>query len=238
MTPGILTTSPASGSVSVAGSSSYSVSLSTANNIGAVTYVQDPLGQFSRLSFDSATGVVTTTGTLAVGTYAINGTTSDAYGDTGTWSFALTVTPETLDTTPISDAVSVPNSASYSENLSTTGNTGSVIYTQDPSGQSPQLSLHPTTGVVTTTGTLAAGTYAINGTSSDPHGDTGPWSFDLAVTPGTLTTTPASDSVGVANSASYVENLVTTGNTGSVTYAQASLGQSPQLLPRSHHGCH
>ena len=161
------------------------------------------------------------------------------------------MTPGTLTTTPASDSVGVANSLLYVENLVTTGNTGSVTYAQASLGQSHSFSLNPTTGVISTTGTLAAGTYTISGTTSDSYGDTGPWSFNLAVTPGTLTTTPASNSVRVAGSASYVENMSTTGwwsslqsdslpcgrseddsvqvrpllvtgNTGSVTYTQAS----------------
>ena len=84
VTPGILTTSPASGSVSVADSAAYVADLATVGNIGSVTYVQDPLGQSPQLLPRSHRGIVTTTGALATGTYAINGTTSDAYGDTGT----------------------------------------------------------------------------------------------------------------------------------------------------------
>ena len=55
----------------------------------------------------SPSGVITTTGALATGTYDINGTVTDTNTDSGTWAFALTVqsptpitTPTIVDTTP------------------------------------------------------------------------------------------------------------------------------------------
>jgi len=39
----------------------------------------------------SSHGVITTTGTLAVGSYNIKGTTKDRYGDHGTFRFTVTV---------------------------------------------------------------------------------------------------------------------------------------------------
>ena len=40
----------------------------------------------------SADGTISTTGALAPGLYTVAGTDSDGYGDTGTWTYALTVT--------------------------------------------------------------------------------------------------------------------------------------------------
>ena len=40
----------------------------------------------------SSTGAISAPGTLAVGTYTVSGTDSDTFGDTGSWSFTLTVT--------------------------------------------------------------------------------------------------------------------------------------------------
>jgi hypothetical protein len=42
----------------------------------------------------SSGGVITTSGgPLAAGTYTFSGTDTDSYGDSGTWSFTLTVSP-------------------------------------------------------------------------------------------------------------------------------------------------
>jgi len=39
----------------------------------------------------SSAGAVTTSGTLATGTYTVSGTDSDGSGDAGTWTYILTV---------------------------------------------------------------------------------------------------------------------------------------------------
>ena len=65
--------------------------LATSGSIGPVTYVE----QLSAHSTDvlvGASGAVTTAAGLAVGAYTVGGTTSDAYGNTGSWTYALTVT--------------------------------------------------------------------------------------------------------------------------------------------------
>jgi hypothetical protein len=41
----------------------------------------------------SSRGQITTTGTLALGTYTATGNMSDAFGDTGAWVYTLTVDP-------------------------------------------------------------------------------------------------------------------------------------------------
>ena len=63
--------------------------LSVSRNNGAVTYTQT--SGSPRLTV-SATGLVSTAPTLAVGTYVARGTTSDAAGDHGTFVFMLRVT--------------------------------------------------------------------------------------------------------------------------------------------------
>ena len=39
---------------------------------------------------------VSAPGTLAVGSYTVSGTDTDNFGDTGTWTYALTVNPRTV----------------------------------------------------------------------------------------------------------------------------------------------
>ena len=48
----------------------------------------------------SPSGVVTTTGTLAAGGYTVSGTDANGLGDTGTWSYTLTVTAVTMTQVP------------------------------------------------------------------------------------------------------------------------------------------
>ena len=128
----------------------------------------------------SSTGAVSVSSTLAAGTYTVSGTDSDAFGDTGTWSFTLTVNGVSISQgAPASDSVSTSGSSSYTNLLSTTGQTGTVSFvtTSTPNGVTVS-----STGAVSVSSTLAAGTYTVSGTDSDAFGDTGTWSFTLTVT--------------------------------------------------------
>jgi hypothetical protein len=79
--------------VTVAGSPAFTVQLRTTGNIGAVTFTKT--GGSAGLNVSSH-GEITTTGTLAMGTYTATGTMSDAFGDTGTWAYTLTVKAVTI----------------------------------------------------------------------------------------------------------------------------------------------
>ncbi len=79
---------PMSGSTTAASSSHFSAQLVTSGASGAVTYTQS--GGNSKLNV-STTGLVTVAGSLNAGTYTVSGTTSDAAGDSGTFTFSLTV---------------------------------------------------------------------------------------------------------------------------------------------------
>jgi hypothetical protein len=63
-------------------------SIAVQNSIGAVTLVTTASSPDLTVS---ASGLIATTGTLSLGTYIDSGTDSDAHGDTGSWSFTLTV---------------------------------------------------------------------------------------------------------------------------------------------------
>ena len=80
-------------------------------NLGAVNYVQTS-GTPNVLV--SATGLVTTAGTLSPGAYHVTGTTTDPTGDEGTFTFVLTVTKATT-TPPVTPPVGLP--ASVEETL-------------------------------------------------------------------------------------------------------------------------
>jgi hypothetical protein len=141
----------------------------------------------------SSTGAVSTKGTLAAGTYTVSGTVTDAYGDSGTWSFTLTVTASTItQTAPTSAAVKLTQLAGFKTQLNVTGNLGTVTYTEATSADSGDV-LVSATGQVTAKSTLAVGTYTVSGTVTDAYGDSGTWSFTLQVmhlSPGVLGVSP------------------------------------------------
>lgn len=79
---------PVSGSATSATSAKFTTQLVTSGNAGAVTFTQSA-GSPSVVV--SSSGAVTTSGALKAGTYTASGTTKDASGNTGTFTFSLTV---------------------------------------------------------------------------------------------------------------------------------------------------
>ncbi|MDE3222288.1 MAG: hypothetical protein KGL79_02515, partial [Acidobacteriota bacterium] len=137
----------------------------------------------------SPSGLVTTSGALAPGSYVTRGTTSDASGDQGTYFFNLVVNPVVVtpitQSAPLQASTTSTNSAAFTDQLVVTGNQGLVTFTQTSGAPSLVVS---SSGFVTTSGALATGTYDVQGTTSDPNGDQGTFSFTLDV--GVVATTP------------------------------------------------
>ena len=69
--------------------------ITVANNLGAVTFTQTSTPDSLTISGDQ----IATTGKLAVSVYTVSGTDRDTNGDTGTWTFTLTVANVTADLT-------------------------------------------------------------------------------------------------------------------------------------------
>ena len=86
---GVITqTTPTSGSVTTTGSAAFTDQLNTTGNVGPVTFTGGGVGIAV-----SSSGQITTTGSLTAGTYTATGTTADSSGDTGTFTYTLTVGP-------------------------------------------------------------------------------------------------------------------------------------------------
>lgn len=81
-------------------------------------------------------------------------------------------------TVPTFDSVVAGLSGAYTTQLAMSGATGAVDFAV--ASQSSAL-LVSTAGVVTTTGTLEAGTYVVSGTATDSLNNSGPFTFTLAV---------------------------------------------------------
>lgn len=216
---GLLST-PTTATVSVAASTTFSNQLSVFADPVPVSYVQTA-GSPSLLV--SPTGLVTTSGALPAGTYVASGTTSDSMGNTGTFGFTLVVGVITQNA-PTAASVSIASSASYAGQLVVSGSNGSTTFTK--TGGSPSLLVSPT-GLVTTIGTLAAGTYTLSGTTLDTSGDNGTFTFTLSVggilQSGAMFATLTSD-----QTSTFSHQLVVTGASGAVTFVQ-SVG-TPSLL--------
>jgi hypothetical protein len=87
--------------VTVAGSAAFTVQLRTTGYFGPVIFTMTGGGTGIKVS---SGGKITTTGTLAEGIYTATGTTSDAFGDTGTFTYTLTVTFVALTLTALTVA--------------------------------------------------------------------------------------------------------------------------------------
>jgi hypothetical protein len=210
---GLLST-PVVTSSSVADSPTFSQQLTSTNNSGVVSYVQTSGSPDLAVS---TTGLVTTSGALNPGSYVATGTTSDTSGDTGTFSLTLVV-GTLIAVAPLSASVKASGSAAFSDQLSVSGSDGAVTWVQ--TSGSPNLTVSGT-GLVTTSGTLSAGTYTASGATSDLSGDTGTFSFILKV--GTLVQRdPLTAAVLTTASSTFSDQLSVGANLGTVTYTQVS----------------
>ena len=82
-------------SATVAGGNGYSGQGAVTNANGSVTYSETASPDSTDVVMTS-TGAIGATTSLAPGTYQVSGDDSDLSGDTGTWIFALTVTPRAV----------------------------------------------------------------------------------------------------------------------------------------------
>ncbi|HEY5266550.1 MAG TPA: InlB B-repeat-containing protein [Acidimicrobiales bacterium] len=218
----IVQTSPTSGTINVVGSAAFSDTLAaTSGFVGPVNF-SNPSLSFTITS----SGVLSTPGTLSVANspYVVTGTDADAYGDTGTWTYSLTVTPDTIvQGPPTSGSTNANNSATFTSALTaTSGFHGPVTFATATSG-------FTVTGanVLSTTGTLSASNspYTVTGTDTDTYGDSGTWTYSLSVTspvPKTTTivqTSPTTGSVAITTSAAFTSGpIAVQNNTGPVTF--------------------
>jgi hypothetical protein len=213
---------PTGKSVTVADSgSSFSDQLAVSGGSGAVTYVVTTSN--SHLKVTTGGAITTVGGPLSAGTYTVSGSDSDTYGDTGTWTFTLTVTKGTLtQIPPTGRSVTVANSgSSFNDQLAVSGANGTVSYVVTSSNS--HLKVTPGGAITTVGGPLTAGTYTVSGTDSDTYGDTGTWTFTLTVTKGTISCGNNGKGVNKSNSGGgFNDQLNASGWSGSITFGVTS----------------
>jgi outer membrane protein OmpA-like peptidoglycan-associated protein len=213
-----LEVAPDAGTTTVAGSSAFTDSIAPTNNGGsAVTFVTTSPNASVTVS---GTGGVSTSGTLAVGSYPVSGTDSDADGDTGTWSYTLTVSGGSISqAAPLTGVATTTDSSGFSAQLEpTTFGTNDVTYATTVSNA--HLSVLPSGAITTVGAPLAAGPYTVSGTDGDTLGDAGTWSFTLTVSGVTFAqTAPISGSTSTGSSSAFTAQLEpTTFNGSAVVY--------------------
>jgi fibronectin-binding autotransporter adhesin len=103
-------------------------------------------------------------------------------------SFTFNATAKALSQNlPVAATVATTAESAFTAQLTSSGNTGTVTYTQTAGSPGVVVS---GSGAVTTSGTLTAGTYTASGTTADPNGDSGTFTFKLNVTGSVVTKTP------------------------------------------------
>jgi hypothetical protein len=118
-----------------------------------------------------------------VGTYTVSGTDSDTRGDTGKWSYTLSVTTGTITCTG-SKGENMPRShsgGSFGDQITASGWSGSVTY--EVTSSNTHLHISGGGAITTSGGPLSVGTYTVSGTDTDTYGDSGTWSYTLTVSP-------------------------------------------------------
>jgi hypothetical protein len=118
---------------------------------------------------------------LKVGIYAVSGTDSDALGETGIWSYTLTVTKGLItQSAPTTGIITSTGSAGFTSQLIVSGATGTTTFVV--TAPNSNLSISSSGKITVVGGPLKAGSYTVSGTVTDSLGDTGTWTFTLTVT--------------------------------------------------------
>jgi hypothetical protein len=220
----ILQSSPVTAVSSSAGSATFTNQVAVTGGVGTVTYAETS-GSPSLLV--SPTGLITTDGVLAPGTYSEKGTMSDASGDAGTFRLSLSVGTLT-QSLPTTATVTDLAASTYSDQLGVTGSAGTVTFVQTTG--TPNLVVS-SVGVLTTDGTLTAGSYVARGTTSDTSGDAGTFFYNLKVTSTstTTTTTTTTTTVPTGPSASRVIGHAVAGRTVTLSIAGSGFYGRPTV---------
>jgi Fibronectin type III domain len=147
--PGTITqTSPMSASVFPFQSSTFSSQMTTTGGVGTVTF--NKTGGSPELVV-STSGLITTTGSLSPAAYSASGTMTDASGDTGMFTFTLTVGAPSVPGAPTGvSAQGEYQSAKVHWTAPFDGNSPITGYVIAPSGGLPPFSTGPGTTAVAT----------------------------------------------------------------------------------------
>lgn len=169
----------------------------------------------------SPSGTLTAQSDLAKGVYTASGTDNDSSGDTGSWSFTLTVTSGTIKPTTLkqvgADSADTTVGRAYVGHLEVSGLRGTGTYSQ--SSGAPALKVSPS-GQISAPDDLASGLYKATGTVTDTDSDSGTWSFALKVAANKLAQLAPSAGV-IATGRAYSSHLRLAVAHGVVTFSQS-----------------
>jgi hypothetical protein len=135
----------------------------------------------SRLHVSSSGAITTSGGPLKVGTYTVSGTVTDSLGDTGTWTYTLTVTKGTINCTGDHrrDVATRNSGGGFGDHLAVSGSFETTTF--NTTSTNSHLHVSSSGAITTSGGPLVPGTYTVSGTDFDPLGDAGTWTYTLKV---------------------------------------------------------
>jgi len=195
----------------------FAAQLEVAGSHGTVTYAQSSGAPHLTVS---SSGAISAPATLTAGTYRASGSTRDTLGDSGLWSFTLTVTGHKLtQLAPITAAI-VAGKA-FTARLKISGGHGKLTYSE--SKGSPQLKVS-SSGVLSALATLKPGTYKATGSVRDTSSDSGTWRFTLTVKASTLKQISPTAGRTISGTA-FTAQLKVSGAHGKVTFTQLTGAQ-------------
>ena len=207
---------------SVAAGAGYTGTLSCTGAVGTTTFSTSVTSPNVTVS---GTGHISAAAADPVGgPYTVSGTFTDSLGNSGTWSFALTVTSSAISCTPASASIAANAGTGYSGQLSCTGGTGPYSFSTGTANANVTVS---GTGAIHEVGAPAVGAYTVSGTVTDSLLSSSPWSFTLNVTAGPIAQTGATSGnatyQGTATPPTFAGATLTfSGNVGAVSCTTTS----------------
>ncbi|TXI02102.1 MAG: hypothetical protein E6Q76_16095, partial [Rhizobium sp.] len=190
-----------------------------AGGTGALSYTVSP-SLPSGLTFNSATGAVSGTPSVASGATSYSVTVTDTNGATASASFTLAVNSAVIATQSIaSTSLTSGHAATSFTPVTGAGGTGALSYAVSPSLPSG-LSFNTASGSISGTPTAASGTTSYTVTVTDTNGSTASASFDLTVNGAvTATQTVASTTLTSGYAATSFTPVTGSGGTGTLSYS-------------------
>lgn len=160
------------------------------------------------------------------GTYTFTITATSQFGCTGTRTYTLTIGCQSITITPLSLPTG-NNGIPYSQNISSTGGTGTIDYTVSSGTLPPGVTLALNGTLSGTPG--APGTFIFTVTATDDNGCTGSITYNWVISPcPPITLNPATLPNGTPGTP-YNQTITQTGGTGTFTYAVTSGTLPPGL---------
>ena len=199
----------------------FSQTLTATNGTGAKTFSVSSGALPTGLTLNTTTGVISGTPS-ATGTFNFDITATDTVGGIATVSYAVVINPEVVITSS-----PLPNwtlGFPFSQFVTTTGGTGSVIFSTTSGTLPPGMTLNPGNGSVTGTPTTA-GTYTFTIVATDSVGYVTQQNQTIVIAPA-LTVSPAALpdwTIGMP----YTQDCDFFGGTGGKTFSINPVGGLP-----------